>query len=67
MHNKSRSCQYTSIGLTKKIFSQLPPSPDTCRGGKNQAFDLFIQPQSQEDIKKPTVIAIIYRIILMKV
>ena len=33
-------------GLTKKkeLFTSTP-STDTCRGGKNQLFDLFSQPQ----------------------
>lgn len=33
------------MGLTKKkeLFTTTP-STDTCRGGKNQLFDLFSQP-----------------------
>lgn len=35
------------LGLTKKkeLFTTTP-STDTCRGGKNQLFDLFSQPQT---------------------
>jgi hypothetical protein len=37
-------------GLTKKkeLFTTTP-STDTCRGGKNQLFDLFSQPRDRID------------------
>ncbi len=40
-------CIPHGLGLTKKkeLFTTTP-STDTCRGGKNQLFDLFSQPQT---------------------